>query len=283
MLDQVRCFLSRAIVTVSRMDSEDWGRKPLLLRSTRRHYVGVAPTIWTSKLPIQSAEDLRFKEWSECRTVVARLDTILVDLRKTGFAFVTALLTASTFLSLLGVPGASNATATPVEARGAAFIAIMVLIAALFAVDNYYDVLLSAAVERALDLETQMKPPVRLTKYLSFNAANTFSTWVTLLLYLILLGTAGGLGLLAVTNTTSGQTFGMTWNSMAWAVSAVGGVLLLLTIAYWYFVAARTGYHRRKASRQWPRGESPNDKIAQPPDPSDEETAPDSYERPLSP
>ena len=37
-------------------------------------------------------------EWKECRATIDRCDKILVDLRKTGFGFVTAVVGAATFL-----------------------------------------------------------------------------------------------------------------------------------------------------------------------------------------
>jgi len=39
-------------------------------------------------------DDLQ-KEWEECRSVVARLDNTLVDLRKYGFGLASGLLTAN--------------------------------------------------------------------------------------------------------------------------------------------------------------------------------------------
>ena len=38
------------------------------------------------------------EEWKECRSTIDRFDKILVDLRKTGFGFVTALVSAAAFL-----------------------------------------------------------------------------------------------------------------------------------------------------------------------------------------
>ena len=211
---------------------------------------------------IAKPDDQWFKEWAECRAIIGRLDSILVDLRKTGFAFITALLTASAFLSLLGVPG-QNGIATPIQARGVAFMAIMILIAALFAVDSYYEVLLSAAVERALDLEAKSDPPVRVTKYLSINASNTLSTWVLVGLYLILLLTACGLGILAVASaTTKDGNFAWSWNPWVEYVAGVGLILGVAMIRYWTFIASKTDFHKIKMNRHWPGGEGPMEKGA---------------------
>jgi hypothetical protein len=37
-------------------------------------------------------------EWKECRATIGRFDGLLVDLRKTGFGFVTAIVSGPTFL-----------------------------------------------------------------------------------------------------------------------------------------------------------------------------------------
>ncbi len=138
--------------------------------------------------PVQ--EDLRTKEWSECRTTIGRLDTILADLRKFGFSLVTTLLTASGIVATLKGGGAlAGGTA-------AAFVSIMVLVAALFAVDTYYQVLLRAAVERAIVLEAQERR-LDLSRNLKVEADGSAASFVTVGLYLLLLATAAGLGLLA--------------------------------------------------------------------------------------
>src|SRR4030088_5422 len=81
---------------------------------------------------IRSGDDLRFKEWSECRTTIGRLDGTLVDLRKVGFSIVTGLLTASALLGYLGVPASTTTPIVPIEIRVAGFAVILLLIAVLF-------------------------------------------------------------------------------------------------------------------------------------------------------
>ncbi len=179
-------------------------RAPAQVRTEIREHIetelgwlppSVEPTSVTSA--IKTSDDLRIKEWEQCRATIGRLDTILADLRKYGFSLITGLLTASAFLAFLGVQTTASLSPPPTEARAAPFIAIMVLIAALSSVDSYYQVLLSAGVERALDLEVKTDPHIRVTKYLSVNAMHTRSTYVTLFLYLLLLATAAALGILA--------------------------------------------------------------------------------------
>lgn len=92
---------------------------------------------------ITTAGDLRFEDWKECRATIGRFDMILEDLRKVGFFLITGLLTAGAFLNFLGVQTTQGVPAPLSDVRAAVFIAIMVLVATLFSVDTYYQVLLS--------------------------------------------------------------------------------------------------------------------------------------------
>jgi hypothetical protein len=184
--------------------------------------------------PNQTLDGALWKEWAECRATIGRFDTILVDLRKVGFSLITTLLTASAFFGFV---------APPLDARAAAILAIMVLIAVLSAVDNYYEVLLSGAVERALDLEVRASPPICLTKYLARNTHNTKAVMVTWLLYCILLIAATGLGLLA--GISAGSIPAVI------AVAAVGVVLALLMILNWSY-ADQQAHVRHWKEREWP-------------------------------
>jgi hypothetical protein len=152
--------------------------------------------IATSDVRITSVNDLRFHDWEECRKTIGRLDTILTDLRKFGFSIITGLLTASAFLVIK--PESLPSTGGP-----AVFIVVMVLVATLFSVDTYYQVLVSGAAERALDLEAEMNPPIRVTKYLSINATRSGNAFVVLALYIVLLITAEGMGLFCTKQTIS--------------------------------------------------------------------------------
>src|SRR5260370_41626188 len=89
-------------------------------------------------------DGLAYREWCECRLTIGRLDSILADLRKYRFTLITGPLTASVFL---------GAGTNRPDAGVAAFIAVMVLVTALFSVDTYYPARLSGALARALDLE----------------------------------------------------------------------------------------------------------------------------------
>ena len=125
----------------------------------------------TAVTPFHAGGDLT--EWKECRATIGRLDATSADLRKFGFSLVTILITADSF------QGGRTMSVS---------IAIMTLIAALFAVDRYYTVLLNAAVERALDLEGpridfQDPSKDRLTQVISLHAISSGAVFVTPLLY----------------------------------------------------------------------------------------------------
>jgi hypothetical protein len=110
------------------------------------------------------------QEWLECRVTVGRFDGYLADIRKYGFTLVTVLLTA-------------NALVTPANSavdRPAAAIVILLLLLALFMIDNYYWVMLRAAVKRAAVLEGASN---RISGVLRTQAHNSWATEVVLAFY----------------------------------------------------------------------------------------------------
>lgn len=104
-------------------------------------------------------EKLRLDEWKECRQTIARFDQIIVDLRKYGFGLVTILLGASGFLY-------KSAGMTLGGTLGI-FVALLVLIGALFCIDRYHEIFLRGAVERGQELEDLLD--MGLTKQISRN------------------------------------------------------------------------------------------------------------------
>ncbi len=179
-------------------------------------------------------DGLAYREWCECRLTIGRLDSILADLRKYGFTLITGLLTASAFL---------GAGTNRPDAGVAAFIAVMVLVAALFSVDTYYTATLSGALERALDLEAQSPSEIGLTRITSRNCQAAGVIWVTLGLYVALMLVALALGL--VTASTAKEA------SVLVSLTATLGVVLgVYMFAYWAFVARRTHMYRTK-QREW--------------------------------
>jgi hypothetical protein len=119
-------------------------------------------------------------EWQECRKTIGRLDTTIADLRKFGFSLVTILITASNFLGQQKLPD---------EGKVSVAIALMALIAVLFAIDRYYTLLLNGAVERALDIEgpkldLEDLQKDKLTQVISVYAINSGAAFIVPVLYL---------------------------------------------------------------------------------------------------
>lgn len=181
-------------------------------------------------------DDADYREWTECRATIARMDSILKDLRKYGFTLVTGLLTAGAFL------GAG--TGRP-QAGVAAIIAIMALLTTLFSGDTYYSASMSGAVERALDLEARSWPPLRLTRSIHTNCHRAGVVWVTLGLYVGQMLVALGLGL--ATAMTAGRDAG----ALTTVTSLFGLALLAYMIWYWRYVKVRANFAEEK-SREWP-------------------------------
>jgi nucleoside 2-deoxyribosyltransferase len=191
---------------------------------------------------ITKDDDLGFKDWQECRTTIGRLDSILVDLRKVGFSIITGLLTAGSFLGFLGLK-APDSAATPADVSAAVFIAIMVLVTALYCFDTNYQVLLRGAVQRAWELETRTEPRIKITEYLSINATRSKVNYVTLLLYLVLLLTAEGFGLLATRAVDyAGMWHVETFYWIAYVAVAVTIVTLMFsTLVAWPLISKLRG------------------------------------------
>ncbi|HEY7985165.1 MAG TPA: hypothetical protein VID73_13395 [Ktedonobacterales bacterium] len=204
--------------------------------------------------PGATPSDGWFKEWSECRALIGRFDTILADLRKYGFTLVTGLFTASALIGGLGptTPTAGN--------RAAVFIGIMVLIVVLFFVDTYYETLLNGAVERALDLEHLARRTVDLTNYLATNAARNGSTLATCFVYVGLLFTAGFVGFSVAGD--GGVFDRLTWSPAQQVVAAWFVVLAVLMVGYWLFAQIATGGFTTKERKEL----SQRDAAADPPD-----------------
>jgi hypothetical protein len=85
-------------------------------------------------------------EWKECRATIDRFDKLLVDLRKTGFGFVAALVSAASF-----VFGPDK-----VNARLTVLFMLVLLIGTLYLVDVAHQLWLQVAVERAKELEVDL-------------------------------------------------------------------------------------------------------------------------------
>lgn len=266
-VDAALNFVARLVQRGSAAKAEEYVRRtPAQVRTVVRDSLETAQAWLPQGSPsvIASGDDLRAKEWSECRAAIGRFDAILVDLRKYGFSVIAGLLSASAFLGLFGITTSATENAAPLAARLGALAAIQVLLVALFLLDTYYEVLLSAAVERAMDLETQTSPPIRLSKYLSINSMSASAVQLTALVYYVLYGIVWLLAIAMVATAFADPVPATAWIS---AVALVGGVLLYQMWSYRAGVQERVGVRRFKAGRIWPGGENALEKLSAPPGP----------------
>ena len=117
-------------------------------------------------------------EWKECRQTIDRFDKLLVDLRKTGFSFITAIVSGATIFFSQGLSPeavkalgqspavvaspdlikdiAKAASSLPESAKFAIFTIIMVLTLMLYVIDLSHQRMLRAAVLRATELERRL-------------------------------------------------------------------------------------------------------------------------------
>jgi hypothetical protein len=121
-------------------------------------------------------------EWKECRATIDRCDKILVDLRKTGFGFVTAVVGVAAYVLNDRVEFAPKASILTM---------LVLLIVTLYIVDLAHQTWLSVSVRRAEELERRLN--FALTQNISVGYAAAKAVYVGLALYLILLAATSGI------------------------------------------------------------------------------------------
>lgn len=126
-------------------------------------------------------------EWKEARSVLARYDTNLHDLRKYGFGFVTALLAANGLLSQGGT------SVVPLGVKAAILVATMGLIVALKLLDTHYRLFQKAASIRGRILEDRLN--LDITNDISFFYGLEAWWWYVQVLYYAFVGLTFVLGL----------------------------------------------------------------------------------------
>jgi hypothetical protein len=163
-------------------------------------------------------------EWKECRSSIGRFDSLLVDLRKTGFGFVVALVSAvALLLARLGPAGTSSASATPPSIGdphliGAIYALVALLIFTLYAIDRVHGIWLAQSVERARELEGQLH--FELTERISVRVSATKAAWIRGIVYLVLSLLVAGIFWFASNPTAP-------WLELSGVRYFVGGFLLL--------------------------------------------------------
>ncbi len=98
-------------------------------------------------------EDPRLIEWKTGRSTIKDFDTRLHDLRKYGFSFLTALLTAEAILIPAAAAAAVQSVGVPSFIKLGVFVVTLLLILALRLMDRYYVLFIKAIVDRTLILE----------------------------------------------------------------------------------------------------------------------------------
>jgi len=164
------------------------------------------------------------EEWKECRVSIDRFDKLLVDLRKTGFGFITAIVSGAAFL--LGPTTPVSTASTPPQAavtsgplvKLATFGIIALLIVALFAIDRVHQIWLNTAVDRAKVLEGLLD--YKLTQTLSNQLRRHDAVLIGIVVYIVLLAISGGIFVISLETLQAGS---WVWNVYQYRV--IGGGL----------------------------------------------------------
>lgn len=96
------------------------------------------------------------KEWEIARSVVKGFDELRHDLRKYGFTFIAALLTAESILIPLSLAEAAGKVGVPDGIKLAVMSVTLLLIVAVRLIERNYQLLQAAAAQRALVLERKL-------------------------------------------------------------------------------------------------------------------------------
>jgi hypothetical protein len=118
------------------------------------------------------------EEWKECRATIDRCDKLLVDLRKTGFGFITAVVGAAAYV--FTKPDHAGSVL-----KSELLCSLVVLILVLYLIDLAHQSWLVLAVERAKILEKRLN--FGLTQMISEQFAASRATFLGTALYLLLL------------------------------------------------------------------------------------------------
>jgi hypothetical protein len=150
--------------------------------SVRAAAVGLqaASTLLNAAIPPEPNEGKSLDEWKECRATIDRCDKLLVDLRKTGFGFVTAVVGASVY-----VFGRTDHSGN--DAKSLLVCMLVMLIIVLYLVDLAHQTLLSVAVERAKVLEREPELNFTLTQNISKEFAASLAIGLGCALYSLVL------------------------------------------------------------------------------------------------
>ncbi len=161
-------------------------------------------------------------EWKSCRTDLARFDGYLDGLRKQGFSFVTALLSATTLVGLV-----SGTVVTP-EVKAAILIVTQGLVVALAFLEKEYRLMGEAIVVRARLLERQLNLAESDTISVFSDAAKLWVTDQILNVGFVVLTLALGCALLAPASGFNALDLLTAWPLNAVSLATLIAALLVL-------------------------------------------------------
>ena len=138
-----------------------------------------------------ASQDLLVDEWKEARSSVGRFDEYLLNLRRYGFTLATILIGTDAYLS--------TSVDIPPWAKAGAAIVVMILIFALFLLDERVKLLQEAVLTRAVHLEKQLG--TRLSRSRQKVAKNWHIKHTGVATYIFFLAAAGMVGAMSVLTT----------------------------------------------------------------------------------
>lgn len=186
-------------------------------------------------------------EWKECRSSIDRFDKALVDLRKTGFGFITAIIAGAAFLlKRESAPTENTPDVAPLASlaelplvRLSVFLVFMLLILVVFLIDRAHQIWLGVAVKRATYLENLLA--YRITR----NISGAFKGWEALALAILIY-----IGLLVMNGFVFFMSFepsGMlipSWTDpqlMVWRATIGAIIFIFVVIFVTWFIGRKQG------------------------------------------
>ncbi len=140
-----------------------------------------------------SPDDLFYKEWIATKDLMDKFGDRIYDLRKYGFSFITAILTAQAILipnnlPILPINQVINQGYVPNTIKFAVIIITILLIITLYFFEKSYQILMDAANSRALIIETKLN--LELLETVSYHSNFKHVTSYNTGIYMLFIGSA---------------------------------------------------------------------------------------------
>jgi hypothetical protein len=176
-------------------------------------------------------------EWKECRNTIDRCDKLLVDLRKTGFGFITAVVGAAAYI--FAKPDHAGSIM-----KSELFCSLVVLIVMLYLIDLAHQSWLVLAVKRAEVLEKRLN--FALTQTISQQFAASRAEGLGTALYLLLLFSSCAI---FWTSIPSAEDYYSAPRSNIYGALAVG--FYVIVTAPWYSELLSVGRAQLSRRARW--------------------------------